>query len=198
MKSKSFSAVAALGLALSIAAGQSLAQGNGHPAVAVSHGPRTLAIDLEAIWSNSKVGKDIQRQVDVYMAGEHKQFGAEGDALRKEYMAIQQQTLSPNVRDEKMNALRAKQADFQEKVRSYEMLVRGGEFKARQQLEQVLDPILDTIMRERGADTVVNKRVLVRSSGDADITPAVMQQLDRKLSALRVELVKPPASVTGG
>ncbi len=146
--------------------------------------------------TQSKVGQDIHRQIMAYEDKVNAQYGAEGQELRSEAQALQQQSgsLSPADRDKKMQAFQAKQADYQQKVGAQQSLIQGGELVARKRYLSELASVVEEVMRERGADVVVEKSTVVASIGGLDITQDVMQRLDRKITSFKVPLVNPPAS----
>ena len=61
---------------------------------------------------------------------------------------------------------------------------------------QQLEPILQTIMQQRGANMILDKTAVVFASPQAvaafDITQAAIEQLNQKLPSLKVDLVAPP------
>jgi outer membrane protein len=156
--------------------------------------PPILLIDRQVIMTESKLGQDIHRQIMAYEAKVNAEFGAQGQALRNETQALQQQngTLSTADRDKKRQALEAKEADYRQKVGARQSLIQGGELVARKRYLTVLADVVETIMRERGADVVLEKSDIVASIGGLDITQDVMQRLDRKITNFKVPLVNPP------
>jgi len=158
--------------------------------------PKILVIDRNAILRASKVGQDIMRQVNNYTHGAESQFRSEGDALQKEGRALQQQVaiLAPDVKAKKIREFQNKQAAFQRKVESRQGLIQGGVFKARQQVEAALGPILKGIMMERGANLLLDRSSIVLGTLNIDITGVAVQRLDQKMPTAKVDLVAlPPA-----
>jgi outer membrane protein len=190
----------ALGLILASGAGAAIAQpkpGGAPPANAALPNPRIVVIDRSAILSLSKVAQDIVRQVNGYRQSAETQFRAEGQGLEKEGRALQQQVaiLAPDVKAKKIRDFQAKQAAFQRKVEARQGLIQGGVFKARQQVEQALGPILQGIMQERGANLMLDRSAVVFGTGNFDITGAAVQRLNQKMSSVKVDLVPLPANV---
>jgi len=159
--------------------------------------PKILVIDRNAILRASKVGQDIVRQVTGYTRSAEGEFRAQGDALQKEGRALQQQVaiLAPDVKAKKIRDFQAKQAAFQRKVEARQGLIQGGVFKARQQVEAALGPILQGIMQERGANLLFDRNAVLYSTLNIDITRVAIQRLDQKLPTVKVQLVALPAGL---
>jgi Skp family chaperone for outer membrane proteins len=68
-------------------------------------------------------------------------------------------------------------------------------FVRRAQIEQALGPVVLDVMREHGANLMVDSGAVVATvSGTFDLTKAVIQQLDKKLPTVKVEPIDPPTS----
>jgi Skp family chaperone for outer membrane proteins len=180
--------VAAAGLVLAL----NMSQATGAPG---DKSP-VLLIDRQVIMTESKLGRDIHRQIMAYEDKVNAEFGAQGQALRNETQTFQQQsgTLSAADRDKKKQALEAREADYRQKVGARQSLIQGGELVARKRYLAELADVVETVMRERGAEVVVEKSAIVASIGGIDITPDVTQRLDHKITNFKVPLVNPPAS----
>jgi len=188
-------AIAAAGLAAALVASHALAQDKAATQSATElPGSHTLTVDRQEILRNSKVGKDITRQEDIFTDQEDADFGGENDALRAEAQTLQQQlpTLTQDVRTQKIKAYRDKQTAFRQKVQSRLSQIQAVTSQARERVEAAVAPIIQDIMRERGADLVIEKAMVVTSKAGLDITSIAMQRLDQKLSKMTVEQPKTP------
>lgn len=159
--------------------------------------PKILVIDRNAILRASKVGQEIVRQVTAYTKSAESEFRAQGEALQKESRTLQQQVaiLAPDVKAKKIRDFQNKQAAFQRKVEARQGLIQGGVFKARQQVEAALGPILKGIMQERGANLLVDRSAVLYSTLNIDITGVAVQRLNQKMPSVKVNLVALPAGV---
>jgi Skp family chaperone for outer membrane proteins len=168
----------------------------GAPAAGAVPAPKILVIDRNVIIRVSKAGQDIVRQANGLMQSAQSQFKAEGQALQKEGRALQQQVaiLAPDVKAKKVRDFQGKQAAFERKVGARQGLIQGGIFKARQQMEQALGPILQGIMQERGANLLLDRNAVVLGTVNVDITSVAVQRLDQKMPSVKVQLTAlPPA-----
>jgi outer membrane protein len=159
--------------------------------------PKILVIDRNAILRASKVGQDIVRQVTAYTRSAESEFRAQGNALQTEGRALQQQVaiLAPDVKAKKIRDFQGKQAAFQRKVEARQGLIQGGVFKARQQVEGALGPILQGIMQERGANLLFDRSAVLYSTLNIDITGVAIQRLDQKMPSAKVQLTALPAGL---
>jgi outer membrane protein len=158
--------------------------------------PKILVINRQAILQYSNVGKDIARQVQGYanqakadMAGQSRALQAEGQALQQQ-IAI----LAPDAKQKKVDAFQAKEAGLQASAQRKEQEIQGGLERAQQSVEVVLGPILQGLMQQRGANMILDKNAVVfANSGAFDITQPAIDQLNQKMSTLKVTMAAAPA-----
>jgi Skp family chaperone for outer membrane proteins len=158
--------------------------------------PRIVVIDRNFILQRSSAGQDMISQSQNLSKQAETQFKAEEAALQTEMGQLQQQLaiLAPDVRDQKEKDFTAKQQAFQAKVQQRQAEIQAGFNKAARSLEVALEPILKTIMMERGANMVLDRTSVILSSVDVDVTPVAVQRLDKALPHVKVELTAVPAT----
>ncbi|MDE2466942.1 MAG: OmpH family outer membrane protein [Alphaproteobacteria bacterium] len=190
-------AAAAMAAALSLSTYAAPAWAAAAAPVTKTPAPKILVIDRAAILSQSKVGQDIARQVRAYTEAAEKEFKGESDALKRERTQLEQQAaiLSADAKKQKLAAFQKQAEAFQAKVQHRQELIQGGVIKARQQVEQALGPILQGVMAERGANLLLDRNVVILGTVDVDVTPVVIARLNKKLPAVKVDLVMPPANM---
>lgn len=156
--------------------------------------PKILVINRAMILQNSKVGQDIVRQVQGFTQSAETEFKAEGEGLRHDGQALQQQIaiLAADVKAKKIKDFQTRQAAFQQKVQSRQGQIQYGVLRARQQVEQALGPILQGIMTERGANLLLDRQAVVLGTVDVDVTNQAIQRLDQKMPSVKVQLTNPP------
>lgn len=156
---------------------------------------KVLTIDMRKAIGASKVGQDIQRQVEEFKRQAQVELNSEGSSLKAEELQLQQQAaiLAPDVKARKIKEWQARAAAFQTKVNQRSGLIQGGVIKAQQQIEQALGPILEGIMRERGATLMMDRGSLILAPNSIDVTDVVIQRLDTKMPSVKVQLTPPPA-----
>jgi Skp family chaperone for outer membrane proteins len=162
--------------------------------------PKILVINREAILRLSKVGQDIVKQVNGYTQSAEKEFKGQGEQLRKDGAALQQQLaiLAPDVKAKKIADFENRQRSLQAKVEMRQQQIQGGVLQARQKIETALGPIVQGIMQERGATLLLDRGAIVWGTGDIDITRTAIQRLDQKMQTVKVNLVSPPQPAKQG
>jgi Skp family chaperone for outer membrane proteins len=191
---KTISAAAKLaGLAITLVLGGSVLAQAAPPGQPIPS-PKILVIDRAAILRGSKVGQDIVRQVQGLSQQAEGELKGQNQALENEFRSLQQQMaiLSPAVKQQKQKEFEGKRAAFQKKIGERQGLIQGGLFKARQQVETALCPILQGIMKERGANLLLDRNAVVLGTVDVDITGIAVQRLNQKLPSVKVTLAPPP------
>jgi outer membrane protein len=159
---------------------------------------KILLIDRQAIIRFSKVGQDVARQIEAYgnqakaeIAGQQKSLQAEAQKLQQD-VAI----LGADAKAKKIADFDAKQNGLQAAAQKKEQMIQGGFMKAQQTIAQALEPILQSIMQQRGANLIMDKNAVVYASPQAvaafDITVPAIDQLNQKLPSLKVDLVAAP------
>jgi outer membrane protein len=173
------------------------------PALAANPPPpmpqRILLIDRQAILRFSKVGQDVSHQIETYGNQAKAEIAGQQKALQAEAQQLQQQIaiLAADAKAKKVQAFEAKQAGLQAAAQKKEQAIQGGFLVAQQTIAKTLEPILQELMQQRGANMILDKNAMVYASPDAvkafDITQPAIEQLNQKLPGLKVSLAAPPA-----
>jgi len=164
-------------------------------AAAAPPAPRIVVLDKLAIMQYSKVGQDIARQVKAYADQAKRDLQAQGNALQNEGRTLQQQVaiLAPDLKQKRIAAFQAKEQALQGAAQKKDDQIKAGFYQARQQMEAQLGPILMEVVKEKGANMVLDKQAVVTASvGGYDITKDVIDRLDAKMSTMKVNLNAPP------
>ena len=157
-------------------------------------GPHILVVDRKALFTTSKLGQNISQQLMGYEQKAQSELGPEGQALQSQRQALESAKLSPDARTKQQQALQAKQAAFQQKVRDRQSMIQGGQMAARKYFMDQLDAVCRALMAERGADAVLDKSNVVASASGGDVTKDVIARLDKKAPSFKVPMVKPSLS----
>jgi len=162
--------------------------------------PHILLIDRQAILRVSKVGQDVAKQVQSYADKAKADIAGQQKALQNEAQQLQQQVaiLAADAKQKKVQAFEAKQQGMQAAAQKREAEIQGGFMNAQATIAKTLEPILQNIMKQRGANMILDKNAVVYASPDAvkafDITEMAIVQLNQKLPSLKVSLAAPPAA----
>jgi len=161
---------------------------------------KILLIDRQAIIRLSKAGQDVARQIQSYSDQARNDIAGQQKALQAEAQKIQQDVaiLAADAKAKRIAEFDAKQNAVQANAQKKEQMIQGGFLKAQQTIAQALEPILQTIMQQRGANIILDKNAVVFASPQAvaafDITLPAIDQLNQKLPSVKVDLGPPPAA----
>jgi Skp family chaperone for outer membrane proteins len=167
------------------------------PVLADPPQPKIVVLDRAAILQFSKAGQDIARQMQTYANQAKADLQGQGRALQAEGLALQQQVaiLAPDVKQKRLDAFRAKEQSLQGAAQRKDEQLKAGFAQARQTMEQALGPILQQLVKERGANLVLDKQAVVFSNtAGFDVTGEAINRLNQKLPAIKVNLNAPPPS----
>jgi outer membrane protein len=158
---------------------------------------KIVVLDRAAILQFSKAGQDIARQMQTYANQAKNDLQAQGRALQKEGQQLQQQVaiLAPDVKQKRLEAFQAKERSLQGVAARKDEQLKAGFAQARATMETTLGPILQQLVKERGANLVLDKQAVVfANTSGFDITGEAINRLNQKLPAIKVDMnAKPPA-----
>jgi len=161
--------------------------------------PVVVIVDMDRVIGDSTAGKqaagELKTRNDANQArltSLRTQFGAEGDTLQK---GVPAQGAAPAVVQE----FQKKYQDYQKRQQQAEVDLqkRERDFQISRQyvIKQINDsaqPVISTIMRERGATIVLAEGATLQHSAAIDVTADVIARLDKALP--RVSTTAPAAA----
>lgn len=157
--------------------------------------PKIVVLDRTAIMTFSKAGQDIAKQMQAYSNQAKNELSARGKALQNEGRALQQQVaiLAPDLKAKKLADFQAREQALQADVQRKDEQMRGGFAQARMTMEQKLGPILQQLVKERGANLVIDKQAVVFApqAQGFDITADAIKRLDQQMPSLKVTFNAP-------
>ena len=149
---------------------------------------KIVVLDRAGIMQFSKAGQDIAKQMQTYAAQAKADLQARGRALEAEEKSLQQQVaiLAPDLKAKRIAAFQAKQQALQSEVAHKDEQMRTALAVARQQMETKLGPILQQLVKERGANMVIDRQAMVFAPPQFDITPDAINRLNQQLPSVKV------------
>jgi len=170
---------------LFIFGGQALAQSN-MPA-------NILIVNGDKVFANARAGESMatqgQARAQALISNRDKaQAELEADSKKLEG---QKTLLAPEVYSTKADDLRLKQTAKNQELKREQRKIELGQANARAEINKVFVEIVQEVMKEKKATTVLDRRLVYGASPDIDITDIVLQRLDAKLKSVKVE---PPAT----
>ena len=165
------------------------------PVLADPPQPKIVVIDRAAILRFSKVGQDIAKQMQTYANQAKNDLAAQGKALQAEGRNLQQQVaiLAPDVKQKRLDAFRAKEEALQGAAQRKDEQLKAALAQGQQAMEAQLGPILQQLVKERGANLVLDKQAVVFANQTGfDITGDAINRLNQKMPAFKINLNAPP------
>jgi outer membrane protein len=158
--------------------------------------PKIVVLDRNALIQYSKVGQDIAKQLQAMGNQTRANFEAQQKALATEGQALRQQVaiLGAEARMQKEDAFNAKARGLQESAERRQAQIQQAAASAQQVISKSLQPIIDEIVKARGANLVVDKSAVIFANNNAfDITVEAIAQLDARMPTYKVMLGATPA-----
>jgi outer membrane protein len=186
-------------LALAISA-SSYAAGPAAPAPAAQP-ISVIVVDSHRVLAESKAGKAIDSQMQAKAITYDKSFAQEEQDLASVQQELQrQQTILAQ------DAFAAKAKDFDQRVYDARRKVQASKLElsraqntAENTLMKTVLQILNDLAKERGANLVLDKAVVVMFDNAYDVTDEVIKRLDDKLPTMTVSFIPvDPGAVAPG
>ena len=158
--------------------------------------PKAVVLDRVAILQVSKVGRDIARQLQALNNQTKVNFQAQQKALAAEGQQLRQQVaiMAADQRQKREDAFNAKVRSLDDMAQRRAAQIQQASQVSSQAVAQALGPIIEEIVKERGANMVLDKQAVIYASSNAfDITPDAIARLDAKLPTYKVVLGAVPA-----
>lgn len=152
--------------------------------------PIILVIDRAGIRRFSKVGQDISRQMQALADQARRDLGAQQQQLQKDAASFQQASagLTPEQRASRAADLDKRQAALQAAAQRKEAQLTATTQDAFTAVDKVMAPLVQGLIKTRGANLVLDRAAMPFVEASLDITPDVISQLDTKMSSYKVTL----------
>lgn len=186
-------AIAALALGTSSLSTAALAQ-----AAAPAAAPATsiIVVDMARVASDSAAGKSGQTQLKTKLDSLQARGKTLSDSLRTEeetlLKARQANTMAPEAFQAKVKDLQTKQNNARTELGNREQELQRSNAFVNQQIFNAVGPIIQAVMRERGATVVLARDAALAVSPALDVTAEVIRRLDAALP--RVNATAPAAA----
>lgn len=156
--------------------------------------PVFLVIDRQAVLRFSKAGQDITRQMAPIVKSAQSTIVGQRESLEREAAQLQQDTNMPQAeRDKRFAALEARQQSLQADANKRQEQLQAALQRANAPLAKAVEEIIPAIVKERGANIVLDRGAIAQADPAFDITAEVIKQLDAKLPAVAVQMNAPLA-----
>ena len=147
-----------------------------------------LVVDTVKIQDQSSAAKSMQTQMQEFEKKLQTQAKTAEEKLKAEEVGLKQQQtlLAPEQFDVKRREFEAKVGEEQRKLQQSQQDMQAAVRNAQGALFKALEPILKDLMTERGANLMLDRRMVLTSSDNLDVTSVVIERLNKKLPAIKV------------
>lgn len=158
--------------------------------------PKIVVLDRSAIIQFSTAGQDIAKQLQQLANQNRANFEAQQKSLANEGQKLRQEIaiLAADARAKREEAFNAKVRGVQESAERRQAQIQQAAGTSQAALANALTPIVSEIVKERGANLVVDKSAVIFANNNAfDITPEAISRLNARMPSYKVTLGGAPA-----
>ena len=150
---------------------------------------KIVVLDMTYVLNSSKAGKDSQGFLKKTFNDNAKKFSDLEKALKKEEtdLLAKRSILSKAEYTKKSDELRKKVIDYQSQRRSSIDKLAVQRSKARKDLLEQVEPIVDAYINENGISLVIDKKNMIGGSKEYDITKTIVEKLNKKFPSLNLQ-----------
>ena len=148
--------------------------------------PGVCMLSREAVFSNAKIGvaasarlKQIADEAQTEVDGERKSIDGELQAFQTEAAK-----LTPEQRRTREQALSAKLAPIQTKAQQRSREIEATRVKAMERIANETQPVIAQVYQTRKCGLLVDRNSVLGGNMSNDLTAAVVQALDAKISTI--------------
>lgn len=177
-------ALSLIAATLSAAPAQQGASSNKAPTAAI------LLVDSQEILRDALAAKDIRRQIDTFRTRFQTEINQQEEGLRKDEAELKRQraVLSPDAFEDKRRAFEEKVTNVQRGIQERNQRLERALGQATDSLRRSLAPIFADIMKERGANLLLDQNQVLVGAVEMDVTKEAIRRLDQKLPKVSVQL----------
>ena len=158
--------------------------------LAEEHNKQKIAyIDMTFALNNSKAGKEAQAFLKKTLKSSQKEFANIEKKLKKEESDLleKRSTLSKEAYKQKVDELRGKVKKYQTQRKEILDKITTQRVEARNKLIEKINPIIERLVKENKISLVLEKKVVLLGSDDADITNEIVDRLNEDLPSLSLK-----------
>ena len=152
--------------------------------------PVILVINTEMVIAQSKAGKTIPDQAEAVRVSVAKELEGEAAKLKKDIENFQKNAslMSDEVRQKTEQELAVRQQyGLPQRAQIAEQAFRIAVQNAGSTIMAESRPILEKIVKDRGATVLLDRSAVMYAAVETDITQEVISQLDKKLQKVEVQ-----------
>jgi outer membrane protein len=164
-----------------------------------------LVVDQARVIRESAVGQHVKRQIESIATQMQKEIKAQNSPLESELTRLQADTkgMTSETLQSRPDILKRAQ-DFQIKGQKSQQEaaykkreLQLTEQKAIQKVNEELESILEALVKERNADVILDRTLVIYGGKSADVTETVISRLNGKIQTVSVVRVRLPRKAAG-
>ena len=150
---------------------------------------KIVFIDMKYVLNNSKAGKGAQDFLKKSFTENQKKMDKKEESLKKEEsdLIAKKNILSKEEFSNKTNELRKKVTDYQKERRTVLEKITKLRAKARKDLLNKINPIIENYTKENNISFVIDKKTILVGNESFDITSLVIDKLNKELPSLNLK-----------
>ena len=150
---------------------------------------KIVVLDMKYVLNESKAGKGAQDFLKKSFNKNTRKFQETEKLLKKEEsdLLAQKTILTKEEYTKKTDELRKKVIDYQSQRRSAMDKLAKQRSQSREALVKVIEPMLDTYIKENNISLVIDKKYMVGGLTKYDITKIIVEKLDKELPSLKLQ-----------
>ena len=159
--------------------------------------PGVCLLSREAIFSNAKIGVAASARLKQIADQEQAEIDAERKPVEAEVQAFQNEAakLTPEQRQTRERALSAKLVPIQAKAQQRSREVEATRAKAMERISTEAQPVIAQVYTAKACGLLIDRNSVLGGNLVNDLTPAVVQALDAKISAITFNRETLPAQI---
>ncbi len=188
--SETFARGAAVALLTLLMSASGFAAGAASPPTA-AQAAAIIVVDSHRVLAESKAGKAIYTQMQAKATGYDKSFAQEEQELASVQQELQRQQsiLAQDAFAQKARDFEQRVNEARRKVQASKIELSQGQNEAEKTVMKAVLQILNELAKERNANLVLDKAVVVMFDNNYDVTDEVIKRLDEKLPTMTVSFV---------
>ncbi len=161
-----------------------------------SSNAKIITVDRNSFFVDSAAAKEIAKQVKTLREGIESDLNKkmEGLTTERDQLAGQQTILTQDVFEKKAKQLQERFVALQAEAETKQRQLQAGVAQAQAKILEAVSPILDEILKEKKANLMLERGIIVKGAVDIDVTATAMLRLNEKLPTVKVELAQAKAS----
>ena len=155
--------------------------------------PRIVIVDTNRILRESSAAQGIVRQIEAMNKALQQDIGREEQKLQRERVELEAQRadLAAGVFQTKIGEFKIRRRSIQETIQKRNQLIGAALKDANDQLQIALQPILTSIIEEKGANLLLEKSRVAFHVPEMDVTEQALVQLNARTPSIAVQMPQP-------